>query len=113
MLVRNSDAFPYYPVAQRQVIADRWFSEMFNRFKNHARLTFDSRFTGEADRLCAKLQGSTGQLSFHGMLAEICGLIALSSKGDAQRYFDFWDAVLNRRKPIPRAATGVAEKRAG
>ena len=46
------------------------------------------------------------------MLAEICGLIALFSKDHAQRYYDFWDAVINRRKPIPRAASVVAERRA-
>ena len=72
MLVRNADVFPDYPLAQRQAIADRWFSSMFIRFKGQARLTFDSRFTGEADRLCDKLLTSTGQLSFEGMLTEIC-----------------------------------------
>ena len=112
VLVRNSNAFPDYSLAQRQAIADRWFSEMFMRFKGHARLTFESRFTAEADKLCAKLQTSTGQLSFQGMLTEICGLIAVFSKDNAQRYHDFWDAVLNRRKPIPRVAGVAAEKRA-
>ena len=47
---------------------------------------------------------STGQLSFQNMLAEICGFIALFSKSKAQSYFDFWDAVLNRRKPVARPA---------
>jgi len=112
VLVRNSNAFPDYSLAQRQAIADRWFSEMFMRFKGHARLTFESRFTAEADKLCAKLQTSTGQLSFQGMLTEICGLIAVFSKDNAQRYHDFWDAVLNRRKPIQRVAGVAAEKRA-
>jgi hypothetical protein len=46
------------------------------------------------------------------MLTEICGLIAVFSKDNAQRYHDFWDAVLNRRKPIPRVAGVAAEKRA-
>ena len=85
---------------------------MFMRFKGHARLTFDSRFTGEADKLCAKLLTSTGQLSFQDMLAEICSLIALFSKDNAQRYHDFWDAVLNKRKPMPRVASVAAERRA-
>jgi hypothetical protein len=67
VLARNSDIFSDYPIAQRQVIADRWFSGMFMRFKGHPRLTFESRFTGEADKLCAKLLTSTGQLSFQGM----------------------------------------------
>ncbi len=112
VLVRNSNLFPDYPLAQRQVIADRWFSMMFMRFKGHTRLTFESRFTGEADRLYAKLLTSTGQLSFQGMLAEICGLIALFSKDNAQRYHDFWNAEINRRKPLPSFDDLVAEKRA-
>ena len=99
VLVRNADVFPDYPLAQRQVIADRWFATMFTRFKGHARLTFGSPLTGEAEKLCAKLLTSTGQLSFHGMLTEICGFLALSSKGQAQSYFEFWDAVINKRKP--------------
>ena len=112
VLVRNASGFPDYPLAQRQAIADRWFSEMFVRFKGHARLTFDSRFTGESEMLCAKLLASTGQLSFQGMLAEICSLIALFSKDNAQRYFDFWDAVLNKLEPKPHVASAVAERRA-
>jgi hypothetical protein len=112
VLARNSDIFPEYPIAQRQVIADRWFSAMFMRFQGHARLTFESRFTGEADKLCAKLLTSTGQLSFQDMLAEICSLIALFSKGHAQRYHDFWSAVLNRRAPVPHVASIAAKKRA-
>jgi hypothetical protein len=112
VLVRNSNLFPDYLLAQRQIIADRWFSMMFMRFKGHARLTFESRFTGEADKLYAKLLTSTGQLSFQGMLAEICGLIALFSKDNAQRYHDFWDAEINRRKPQPRFDDLVAKKRA-
>ena len=98
--------FPDYPIAQRQFIADRWFLEMFTRFKGHARLTFGSRFTGEADKLVAKLLTTTGQLSFQSMLAEISGLIALFSKNNAQRYYDFWDATINRRKPVARVAGG-------
>jgi len=112
VLVRNSNLFPDYPLAQRQVIADRWFSMMFMRFKGQTRLTFESRFTGEADRLYAKLLTSTGQLSFQGMLAEICGLIALFSKDNAQRYHDFWDAEINRRKSLPSFDDLVSQKRA-
>jgi hypothetical protein len=104
VLIRNSDIFPDYPLAQRQAMTDRWFSTMFVRFKGHARLTFESRFAGEAESLCAKLQASTGQLSFHNMLTEISSFIALFSKSHAQSYFDFWDAVLNKRKPVSRPA---------
>lgn len=101
-LIVNSDIFPDYPPEQRQPIADRWFSAMFSRFRSQPRLTFDSRFTGEGERLCAKLQASTGQLSFQGMLAEISAFMALFSEDKAREYFDFWDAVLNKRNP-PRA----------
>lgn len=109
VLVRNSDVFPDHPLAQRQLIADRWFSEMFTRFKGHARLTFESRFTGEADKLCAKLLTTTGQLSFQSMLAEICGLIALFSKDNAHRYYDFWDATIKRRNLGARVAEAAAD----
>jgi hypothetical protein len=109
VLARNSDMFPDYPIAQRQVIADRWFSEMFIRFKGHARLTFGSRFTGEADKLCEKLLTSTGQMSFQTMLTEICSLIDLFSKDKAQRYYDFWDATINRRKATQRPTNVPAE----
>jgi hypothetical protein len=112
VLVRNSDVFPDYPLAQRQTIADHWFSSMFLRFKGHARLTFESRFTGEADRRCAKLLTSTGQLSFQDMLTEICSLIALFSKDKAQRYHEFWDAVLNKQTPMPRLASAAVQRRA-
>ena len=54
VLVRNSDVFPDYPLAQRQAIADRWFSTMFTRFKGHARLTFDSPFHGRSRQSCAR-----------------------------------------------------------
>jgi hypothetical protein len=99
-LIMNADIFPDYPPAQRQPIADLWFSTMFSHFRGQPRLTFGSRFADEGDRLCAKLQTATGQLSFQGMLAEISGFMALFSKERAQRYFDFWDAVLNRRSPV-------------
>ena len=112
VLVRNSDMFPDLSLARRQIIADRWFLEMFMRFKGHARLTFGSRFTGEADKLCAKLRISSGQLSFEAMLTEICSLIALFSKDNAQRYHDFWSAVLNKQKPMPHLTGVAAQKRA-
>lgn len=104
VLARNSDIFPDYSLAQRQAVADRWFATMFARFKGHARLTFGSLYADEAEKVCAKLRTATGQLSFQNMLADICGFMALTSKSQAQNYFDFWDAVLNRRKPIPRHA---------
>ena len=59
----------------------------------------DSPYTDEADKLCAKIAGSTGQLSFERILADISGFFALFSKQRAQAYFDFWDSVLSRRRP--------------
>jgi hypothetical protein len=112
VLARHSDAFPDYPLAQRQAVADRWFSSMFIRFKGHQRLTFDSPFAGEAQKIGAKLLTSTGQLQFKDMLTEICGLIALFSEQSAHRYFDYWDAAINQRKPPPRVAEMALEKRA-
>jgi hypothetical protein len=112
VLVRQSDAFPDYPLVQRQAVADRWFSSMFVRFKGHQRLTFDSPFAGEAQKICAKLLISTGQLQFQDMLGEICRVFALFSEQSAQRYFDYWDAAINRRQPATRAAEMALEKRA-
>lgn len=104
-LIRNADLFPDFPLAQRQPIADRWFAAMFHRFKSQPRLTFGSSRAGEAELICAKLLTSTGQMSFQDMLAEITGFMALSSKNNAQRYFDFWNAVINmpKDKPAPAA----------
>lgn len=101
VLTLNSDLAPNLPPAQRQSIADRWFSMMFVRFKGHPRFVFESRFARQADQLCAKLQTSAGQLSFQTMLTEISSFIALSSQSCAQSYFDFWDAAINRRQPSP------------
>ena len=51
---------------------------------------------------------STGQLSFERILTDISGFFALFSKQRAQNYFEFWDAVLNRRNrdARPLAAAG-------
>jgi hypothetical protein len=101
-LARNMETFSTIPLASRQKVADLWFSSMFIRFKNHSRHTLDSPFTVEADKLCAKLQTASGQLSFHDILAKISEFIALLSKPRAQTYFDFWDAMLSNRKPAPQ-----------
>lgn len=99
VLTLNSDLAQNLSKAQRQSVADRWFSTMFVRFKGQPRLTFDSQFSRQAEQLCAKLQTSTGQLSFQSMLAEISSFFGLFSQVHAQRYFDFWDMVVNRRQP--------------
>jgi Glycosyl transferase family 2 len=111
-LIRNANVFPDYPLGLRQMIADRWFSSMFLRFKGQRRLAFDSRFAGEAETLCAKFQASAGQLTFQDMLTDISGFFALFSKPQAQSYYEFWDAVINRRAPPARpAAAAAAEER--
>jgi hypothetical protein len=96
VLIRNANIFPDYPAAQRQAMADRWFSTMFLRFKNSRRDAFGSRYGGEADRLCNKLKASAGQLSFHDMLGDLCGFMALSSKENAQQYFNYWGSILSK-----------------
>jgi hypothetical protein len=107
-LIMHSTDFPDYPLPQRQAIADRWFAVMFARFKRDSRMTYESPFTDEANKLCMKIVTSTGQLSFERILTDISGFFALFSKQRAQNYFEFWDAVLNRRKrdPRPLAAAG-------
>jgi len=107
-MIMNATEFPAYPVPQRQAIADLWFTAMFARFKRDARTTYDSPHTDEADKLCAKIAGSTGQLSFERVLADISGFFGLFSKQRAQAYFDFWDSVLSRRRPFmpQKAAAG-------
>lgn len=104
VLIRNSDIFPVVTLAQRQSMADQWFSTMYHRFKGQPRYTFGSLYADEAEKLCAKLRSATGQLSFHEVLTAISGFIALFSKAHGQTYFDFWDAILNKRQPVPREA---------
>jgi Glycosyl transferase family 2 len=108
LLARNADVFPDLPMAQRQAVADQWFSTMFLRFKSQTRATFGSDLAGEVEKARAKLQTTTGQLSFDGMLAEICAVIALSSKDQAQRYDDFWRGVIAKGKSAPRPAAASA-----
>src|ERR1035437_5573827 len=98
VLIRNADVFPDHPLSVRQLIADRWFAAMFARFKGHQRLTFDSHFAEEGEKLCAKLLTSTGQLSFQNMLTEMSGFMAVFSQTFAPRYFDFWIAAIDKRR---------------
>lgn len=110
VLARNSDLLPNCSPALRQIIADRWFSSMFMRFKANRRLTFGSSFAEEGERLQAKLVTSTGQLSFQRMLIEISGFMSLLSESYARRYFDFWSAAMNNYRtdqghtPLSRAS---------
>jgi len=108
-LVRNSDIFPDYPLATRQIVADRWFSTMFLRFKGNPRLTFGSHFAREGALLSAKLLASADQISFQSMLEEISRFMALFSKDFARRYFEFWDSQINSRREKLRHTAQAAE----
>ncbi len=108
VLIRNSILFPDYPLDQRQLMADRWFSLNFVRFKGQDRPTGKSTFAGDAEKVCAKLQTSMGQLSFQDMLTEICGLFALFAQDKALSYHDFWDAQINSRAAATTKADAPA-----
>jgi hypothetical protein len=73
---------------------------MYARFKSHERLTFGSPFTDQVEMLCAKLRARNGAPSFDAMLADITGVISIFSKSGAKRYFEYWDAVINKREPV-------------
>jgi hypothetical protein len=98
LLIRNGDGFPDHPAAQRQKMADEWFSTMFVRFAANPRFAFESRFEGQAEALCQKLRASQGHLSFVGMLSDICHFIALFSPAKAQAYLSFWGALVKPRR---------------
>ena len=104
VLVLNSDAFPDHSLALRQAVANSWFATMFARFKGNERLTFGSSHAKETEKLCAKLRAIAGTKSFDSMLEDICSVMALFSKSRAQDYFEFWDALLNKRKPASHDA---------
>ena len=99
VLALHSDAFPDHLPAQRQAIANLWFSTMFARFNGHKRLSFGSPFARDVERSCAKLRAIAEKASFENMLTEISGVVGIFSKHKAQDYFDFWNAILNKRKP--------------
>jgi hypothetical protein len=102
VLIMHSNIFPDYTAAQRQPIADQWFTAMFGRFKSNPRLTFGSPLAEDAEKLCARLRTATGQLTFQNVLSEICGFMALFSESKARSYFDFWDPIINKRQPALR-----------
>ena len=97
VLVRNAGIFPELPAAQRQAIADIWFSHMYIRFKVGGRPAFESRFAPEAEKLRNKWLGLAGRLSFQDLLADISSFMSLTARDRAQSYFEFWDAVINKR----------------
>jgi hypothetical protein len=103
ILIRNGNVFPDHPLAERQKMADIWFSNMFQRFLVNPRLVFDSRCGAEADALCRKLRESQGSLSFLAMLSDICQFIALTSGANAQRYLTFWAELLKPRQAAASA----------
>lgn len=97
-LIRNLNTLPNYTMAQRQAMADLWFSTMFIRFKNHKRQSYSSALLQDADVLCEKWKSAAGRLSFHDMLVDICEFMALSSKDNSLKYYAFWNAILNKRQ---------------
>ena len=100
-LAMNSQLFPNYSAAQRELIGSRWLAVMLRRFRDHKRGAFDSRFADKADLLCAALQASIGKLSLPGMVTEVASFIALFSNKQAKSYFDFWNAILLNCAPVP------------
>lgn len=108
VLALHSDAFPALPPAQRQAVANLWFSTMFARFKNNKRLSFGSPLAADVEKACAKLQAMAGTVTFEIMLAEICAVLGTLSKDKAQAYFDYWNALLTRHKPVARAPASPA-----
>ena len=97
-LIRNLALTPNYSLAQRQIMADRWFAVMFNRFKSHGRADFGSPLSANAEILCAKWTLAAGQLSFAALLADICQFLALSSQENSLKYFAFWSTIIGLRQ---------------
>jgi hypothetical protein len=75
---------------------------MFNRFRLQQRMGFESPIADEAEKLCQKFRGATGQMTFNSILADVSTLIALSSPAHAQKYFEYWAAIINTREPALR-----------
>jgi hypothetical protein len=96
VLIRNADEFPAYTPVQRQAMADRWFSVMFVRFMGQTREAFGSPHGAAAEALRAKWKTSAGKLSFHDMLDQLCGFLALSSPDNAKKYAAFWKPLLDK-----------------
>ena len=97
-LIRNMALQPNYSPAQRQALADLWFSTMFNRFRQQPRDDFGSPLAGEAEKLCGRWREAAGRLSFGDMLADVCHFLALSSQENALKYFAFWSTILGLRQ---------------
>jgi hypothetical protein len=100
LLAMKSDLFPDIPIAQRSVIAERWYAQKYSYFKHQKRLSFGSPLDDEADKLCDKLRSMNGQLSIQDALSTVSNFIALSSKTNAQKYFNCWNDMINGRGPI-------------
>ena len=100
VLARNSDMFPDYPLAQRQVIADRWFSAMFVRFKGHPRLTFESPLHGRSRKTVREIaEHRRGSCHFNSMLARNLRLDRAVFQGQGATLLRFLGrASLNKRR---------------
>ena len=113
VLALKSSIVPDHPIAQRQAIANHWFTTMFARFNNLARLTFVSPFSAEVEARCERLKTLSAPMSFDAMLEEITGILALMSQSKAQIYFDYWDAIINNRVSDAHQANALKVAAAG
>ena len=59
---------------------------------------FGSPHAERAEALRTKWKTSVGQLSFEGMLAELCGFLALSSEDHARKYLGYWKPIVSKRR---------------
>ena len=98
MLARNLALTPDDTLAQRQKIADIWFTAMFRRFQVHPREDFGSPLAGAAEKICVKWKAAVGQLSFEAILVDICEFMALASPEHAMAYFNCWGNFLSMRQ---------------
>jgi hypothetical protein len=105
VLIRNSDLFPNYPMAQRQKMADRWFATKFSMFVGDKRSAFGSKYESGVQRILTALFASKGQLSFRGLLTEICNVIALFSNDKANLYSEFWKTQIEQAAAVRGQAT--------
>jgi glycosyltransferase involved in cell wall biosynthesis len=93
MIVLNFQLTTGCSAEQRQEMAGRWLAIMFSRFVGVDRQSFGSPFSDDADRLCKKWKSNSAHLLLDQILVDICEFVALFSKDDARRYFDFWNGL--------------------
>ena len=101
VLIRNADIFPDYPLAQRQVIADLLVLVDVRRASKaaapHLRFAIRGRSRKPFARNCRRSSRPADVSGHAGRHQRLHCRCFRSSK--AQRYFEFWNAVINKRKP--------------